>query len=467
MSEVEEDEEIDVVETLPGARRSKITARNQIQQAAAQSKATTVKPAAEADGADVKKPFKRVKHMDYLEMALSRKFLPDGSMPRDSAAEQNPWSILPSNSPFERHINRFSSLCGKSMQPVRASDIPHDFKEYGPYHLRDTAVPPATTEDLLYFTYVDTTGEAYAKSLVRFADSIGPRLRGEVDSILQTATRGAYGISNAVQVVVAESGSAGEGISATAKTKVETEMGTLDVAAMIHDLKTEPERTVKEAELEVYRREGIDINPILKPAAFIQDPDLSRELTTATPLRLLLGNVQDLMAVEKLKAERVKAGQEQMGKEESEKAERVRRRLLELVKVAPPAEFEGAKGLPSVDTIQQWGQKPNLGGSGAIPSATPVTINTVQLPNPGSQSLSGRSFVATVPVSAAVSSPFTPATPLPVATPVKIPTVGAAAPSPFAGTTPTPVARSTISTLGTGNVTVNPAALNVHTQPSK
>ncbi|KAJ3299462.1 Bromodomain-containing protein 9 [Borealophlyctis nickersoniae] len=311
------------------------------------------------EGKEGRRP-KRMKHVEVLEVAMSQRSMPDGTAKR--VDPNNPWTLIP-----------------------ESSNIPRGFTDYGPYQLRTPQPRNVPSDSPLFYTYADETGEAYAKSLTRFVADLGPELQSKVDKALDSLTRGAHGICRAVEQAVGASKMSRSAVgsaltpapSTTAPQVISAELGTVNVTEELEQLRSDDGRVIKEAELEIYRREGVDIVPLLKPACYgIVDTNLSRELATTTLLEVLEGNIKDVTALEKMRTERGLGKEGDTGPTDAEKVtqERIRRRLLHLVQKAPPTEFASAKELPSIEAIYNMVRRPpNAGGQAGGGGLSSVT----------------------------------------------------------------------------------------------
>ena len=125
---------------------------------------------------------------------------------------------------------------------------------------------------------------------------------------------------------------------------VQMELGQVDVPGRLHQIDTESKKIIADAEKEVFRREGGDIGPILKPISAFTDSAFTSSVAQMDLQSLLDGNVQDFEYVHNQIKSKIQIKSEagtQLPLEDQDKIalERVRRRLLHLVSKAPPAEF--------------------------------------------------------------------------------------------------------------------------------
>ncbi|KAI8917642.1 hypothetical protein DFJ77DRAFT_313250 [Powellomyces hirtus] len=319
---------------------------------------------------DGKKKPKRIKQTEELDSRLKRQFMPDGTIRKDSSWHE------PMVSSYEQHLGRFSFHRHHSWTRTDPSTIPHGIHDYGPYHYRES--PTASLNPiLLRNAFGDAEGQAYVRSLERFTEGLPPIVKARSEKTMNHVTRGAYAvIQKTRETLVAEKG---PGKKQAGPVIVPTDWGAVDVAKQIHHLATEVDRIIKAAEIEMYRREGVDIVPLLCPASLgAQDKDLAEELETNNMLLLLEKNCRDLEEWSGKQMSRLTGKSQHPYEEESSLAERVRRRLLQLVQKAPPSEFENATGLPSLETIRSMYQIVGTSGSPrpppmvSIPS-TPLT----------------------------------------------------------------------------------------------
>ncbi|KAI8594015.1 hypothetical protein BDZ88DRAFT_402304 [Geranomyces variabilis] len=313
----------------------------------------------------------------------------------------------PLPTPFEELINSFSRQRQDSWAFVDTAQLPRGMHDYGPYQHHENL--PSINYILQRDAYGDETGEAYVKSLERFASGLPPSVTAYASKIIARATRGAHAL---VRETCAQTMPPTTTPASTAPQQppplpppqtVETEWGMIDVAARIRRLRPDVDRVIREAEVELWRREGVDIVPLLRPKSLgAHDAELAQELETNNMMLLLEKNCADLAAWYARRDARSAAGtlstqsaatadsatggvelksesaapasqtppppqppQLQPLEEEAALAERVRRRLLQLVQKAPPREFEDARNLPSVQAIQSM----YVQAGGAVTSA--------------------------------------------------------------------------------------------------
>ncbi|TPX62436.1 hypothetical protein SpCBS45565_g07038 [Spizellomyces sp. 'palustris'] len=314
--------------------------------------------------AEGRRKSKRMKHTEDLESRMSLQYMPDGS------AIRGPSWKPPNITPFERHISQYLSCTHDSLQSVTLADIPSksftpdlvdtrehelivmtdietaDMDSYGPYHYRE--FPPGNTDPiLLRNAYGDLTGQAYVRSIERFVDGLPPAVRAPAEATINRLTRGGHLLVQRVQAYL----SAKEKKEAGEAGKVTTEWGAVDIAQQVQQVESQAERIIKDAELEYYRREGVDIVPLLSPACLgMQDRELDEELAKGDAILLLERNARELEEWTSKQFARLSGQSQHPFEEESTLAEKIRRRLLQLVQSAPASEFASAK-LPSIETI--------------------------------------------------------------------------------------------------------------------
>lgn len=230
-----------------------------------------------------------------------------------------------------------------------ATDVAREFGEYGPYKYRD--MPGNNTDPVFQRNvYGDDMGETYMQSMGRFAEGLGPSMQSRVDGTLDQLSCGARSLVKVVSDFLLTRRDAG----AKQVSSVSTPWGAVDIQKVVHDCDSEVDRIIKAAELEYYRGEGVDIIPLLHPAGMLTDESFKDELAQANPGRLLNGNAKDLEEWNRKQKDRLRGNSQHAYEEETALAEQVRRRLLQLVQMAPAKEFENAKGLPSVEAIRAF-----------------------------------------------------------------------------------------------------------------
>ncbi|KNC95881.1 uncharacterized protein SPPG_08745 [Spizellomyces punctatus DAOM BR117] len=325
------------------------------------------KPVLEAVSAEKKvegrRKSKRMKHTEDLESRMSLQYMPDGSVIRGPS-----WKP-PDITPFERHISQYLSCTHDSLQSVALADIPTDMDAYGPYHYRE--LPPSNTDPiLLRNAYGDFTGQAYVRSIERFVDGLPPAVRAPAEATIHRLTRGGHSLVQRVQAYLSakvKKGAEGD--------KVTTEWGAVDIAQQVQQVESQAERIIKDAELEYYRREGVDIVPLLSPACLgMQDRELDEELAKGDAILLLERNARELEEWTNKQFARLSGQSQHPFEEESTLAEKIRRRLLQLVQSAPASEFASAK-LPSIETIYSMFNKTPM--SPGRPLSSPLHYNLV------------------------------------------------------------------------------------------
>ncbi|KAJ3162482.1 pre-mRNA-splicing factor prp46 [Geranomyces michiganensis] len=367
--------------------------------------------------ADTKKSsLKKMTHTERLALRRGDLYEPDGTSRKDDF-----WTE-PLSTPFEELLSRFSSQRQDSWACEDAAQLPHGIHDYGPYQYRE--IQPSSTNYILQRdAYGDATGEAYVKSLERFASGLPPAVTAHASKIIARATRGGHALvcETLAETIPATTTFASTTAANTAPPPstpppppppppplpptarvVETDWGLVDVAARLRRARPDVNRVIREAEIELWRREGVDIVPLLRPKALgSHDKELARELETNNMMLLLERNCADLAKwwSSSQREEALSSGAPQQAaaatvviaatsgdnnsastphpqsrswEEEVALAERVRRRLLQLVQKAPPREFESAKNLPSVEAIQSMYMQagavtPNTGSPRASP----------------------------------------------------------------------------------------------------
>ncbi|KAJ3157765.1 pre-mRNA-splicing factor prp46 [Geranomyces variabilis] len=355
--------------------------------------------------ADTKKSsLKKMTHTERLALRRGDLHEPDGTTRKEDSWKE------PLPTPFEELINRFSHQRQDSWAFVDTAQLPRGMHDYGPYQHHENL--PSTNYILQRDAYGDETGEAYVKSLERFTGGLPPSVTAHASKIIARATRGAHALVRetcAMPPTTTPASTAPQPSPLPPPQIVETEWGMIDVAARIRRLRPDVDRVIREAEVELWRREGVDIVPLLRPKSLgAHDAELAQELETNNMMLLLEKNCADLAAWYARRDARSAAGtlstqsaapadsatgggevksestapasqtppppqlpQLQPLEAEAALAERVRRRLLQLVQKAPPREFEDARNLPSVQAIQSMYVQ--AGGAVTSTSGSPRT----------------------------------------------------------------------------------------------
>ena len=215
----------------------------------------------------------------------------------------------------------------------------------------------------LYHTYGSRKGQAYISSLERFSSSI-PGLHFQARKRISQLTRGAHDIVESTKKYYQDSLNFQDSLNSSnstnsinsqnskAKSKsnldliLETEMGQVNITKKASHYKSSFNSN-QDSELELLKREAVDIGLVIKPIGPLSDPMFNNQLSRMSFMELLNGNIQDYKRVLELSKLH---SQDQLIQEmtlESEKdlLEKIRRRLVHLISKAPPSEFVAGKDL--------------------------------------------------------------------------------------------------------------------------
>ncbi|KAI8822522.1 uncharacterized protein EV422DRAFT_402134 [Fimicolochytrium jonesii] len=313
---------------------------------------------------EVKRKYsKRYKPAEELALRLCAQVRPDGTSSKDRS-----WNAH-KTSRFDEILHRFSSARKHSLKEVDKDELFRTVLESGPYKYWESPEKIPLESTLRSHVYGSAEGEAYVSSLRKFARTLPAEIQRYADESVNKASGGAVEIMDTAVGILQQP----ETLMAPVTAKVRTEWGTVDVGDRVRHLEKAFDRLIEIAEVELYRKEGVDIRPILPPAAIgVQDPELEAQLQRKDPSSLLGSNSADLVDWYAKHVNRLSGGQVTI-EQEAMVAERVRRRLLQLVCQAPESEFQEAQGIPSVEVIQNMYTVPAaVAAAGIVRPAVPT-----------------------------------------------------------------------------------------------
>jgi hypothetical protein len=204
-----------------------------------------------------------------------------------------------------------------------------------PMHLKPRSLAEA---GFLYHTYANKRGQAYVESMERFTQSTS-HMESRVAEEGSRLTLGAHTVVKAVRQEMDKLKEKNDKPSALPDQKVvHMEKGQVNVSSRLHQIIFQAQKILDESQLELIRRDGVDINTVLQPVSELDDPSFSSALAQTEVSELLIGNTKDMESINKIESVEMK----------KEQLERIRRRLMCLAAKAPQAAFFPIKDPPVV-----------------------------------------------------------------------------------------------------------------------
>ncbi|CAG8525048.1 2484_t:CDS:10 [Diversispora eburnea] len=174
-------------------------------------------------------------------------YFPDGSL----IPYADPFSLIPKPPRFG-NTPLLTVISTKEQRPAR-------FEDYGPYATLGIDPPFFTPKDkdFLYNTYGDEKGYSYAKSIKSFVSDMGEEMNQQVDQFMNKLTSGAHLIDQKVARILANSD------PIDSSTVTQTEFGPINIGQEINRIRKIPELKKQQAELEMCRKEKIDVDLLM------------------------------------------------------------------------------------------------------------------------------------------------------------------------------------------------------------
>ncbi|KAJ3170128.1 HEAT repeat-containing protein 4 [Irineochytrium annulatum] len=308
-----------------------------------------------SDSPGEKKKRGKYRTKQSIEVITATRYADDGSCVRDDT--KNVWHMVPPTTPFERYIHANSALFRDCLRPIECHRPP-TFFDHDPLSAAPgrpplpLKPPPSQNPDLFPTMYGGAKGEAYARSLLHFANGFGGLVDDVVQDMLTAQTKGGILLVNKVEEIVAQAEYDGAKNGAVEKDaddddEIETEWGPINVPEVIKST-TQPEHVKEFQEIEQWRRDKIRVDPLLTPAIVGHvDNHLTVELQVAAPDALFRSNMQELADLESMRRRREEKGVTAVSDDEKRVRERIRRRLLALVQMVPPTELANLGDQPA------------------------------------------------------------------------------------------------------------------------
>ncbi|KAI9106240.1 hypothetical protein DFS34DRAFT_602761 [Phlyctochytrium arcticum] len=360
-------------------------------------------------GPDGKKKNKKLKNTEEIELKMAERCMPDGSHIWERGTTSPPYIA-----PMNRFLAQYMSCRRDCLMPIDYKTMTVDMEAFGPYQYRELPPVSANVHDALLTrtAYGDLRSRAYVKSLERFTRGLDGGVQKRVEDKVHELTRGGHTLAKRVLERAAQERLAKAAAvttlsasipnappSATAKSNIETpatdipttngnhteekesvttEWGTVAIPDLIKHVQALAGRIISAAELEWFRREGVDIVPLLSPASFgVRDPELDKQLASGNVLWLLTSNTAELEEWSRKQFARLSGQSQHAFEEETTLAEKIRRRLLQLVQKAPASEFAAAK-LPPLEVLQgMLSRAPTLMMGGTAASGVKSTTSSI------------------------------------------------------------------------------------------
>lgn len=229
-------------------------------------------------------------------------------------------------------------------------------------HLKPKSLAEA---GFLYHTYANKRGEAYIESMERFVKSIAP-IKPRVSQEAARLTQGAHTVVQAVRKAMNKLEENDNKRSALSDQQlVRTERGQVEVSSRLRQVMFQSQQILDDAELELIRRDGVDINTVLKPVTDVTDSNFSSSLAQTEVSALLEGNVEEMQAL---------VNMSDSEEQRKQSLERVRRRLMCLASKAPQMAF-----FPIKDPLPM---PSNNGPPVRPPFPSPVPNHVAAVPTP-------------------------------------------------------------------------------------
>ena len=243
--------------------------------------------------------------------------------------------------------------------------------------------PPPAQEDssLTHLVYGDTLGEAYIMSLLNFTKGVHPRLTELVRSKVDHLTCGSFSFlaeANQVRTVAKKEAEAG------GDTKIESiirsKWGEIDVLGHIDKILAEAGRLTEFVELNAWKKDIVDIAPLLMPVTQMSTQEITTEMVSSTTDQLFASTMKDVEMMIRLRKDRVLNNNPNISEDEKKLAEKLRLRLLHLVQRAPVQEFSAKSVPPHLRAMYQS----YTAASALLPTGTPMKpqMMTMGTPNP-------------------------------------------------------------------------------------
>ncbi|KAJ3006876.1 hypothetical protein HKX48_009422 [Thoreauomyces humboldtii] len=327
------------------------------------------------DGKRERKSHKRVKKTELIEGKMRASLHPNGTAIRSAQPDADAAPLPKPLSPFDDYVGGHLSQRQHSWAPIRSLQCPRGAHDYGPYQYHDPP-PPRLNACLIRNVYGDSEGCKYTASLEAFCQDLPPEIQALVAKRTARATRGTHQLVAQTRELAAQPHpNSKDWKVGTAPIIIPTDWGPIDVTTRVYYLATATDRLLKATEMELYRKEGLDIYPLLKPGVpGPLDHELTRELESNDMMLLLERNCQDLAAWYAKQTAHVdgKPSPQQL-EEEATLSERVRRRLLQLVQKAPPAALSFAN-IPTPAEIRKMHEGPKALSTNREPMAALQSI---------------------------------------------------------------------------------------------
>ena len=224
----------------------------------------------------------------------------------------------------------------------------------------------------LYHTYGNKRGYTYAASLEKLARDV-PFLKDKIDQYLSEITEDGHQIVKKVE----------ETMKIEKEKRIvhveKTKKGTLDAVRRLAEIEYQVEKIIENSVLDNIKKEASDIAPLLQPVSSANiDPSFLSSLTSTSHESILDDNLKDLQNLVN------NYNPQEFGSERMASLEKIRRRLVHLVSLSPPAEFGGAQNQSMLSASR------GFSGNRAIPAFSKRTPEPSQvLTNSGTMNPAG------------------------------------------------------------------------------